>query len=207
MKRLIVLIILFSSFYIASFVYADSTQTNTSGSNTAIEGGYTSTSTTNFADGSSSNTTATTTNSSTSNIKSAPFTASAPSMNTSNNCALSLSAGVQNFSIGASVGRSYQDETCELIALSTALSRVGMKVASIALLCQDERVWQAFISAGTPCPTDGAIGKESMKLIANKYDYKMPTYEKWVELEKKEAKEQAKLDKKKIKIEKLKPIK
>ena len=74
MKRLIVLIILFSSFYIASFVYADSTQTNTSGSNTAIEGGYTSTSTTNFADGSSSNTTATTTNSSTSNIKSAPFT-------------------------------------------------------------------------------------------------------------------------------------
>ena len=46
-----------------------------------------------------------------------------------------------------------------------------------------------------------------MKLIANKYDYKMPTYKKWVELEKKEAKEQAKLDKKKIKIEKLKPIK
>jgi|TARA_R110000822_G_scaffold276427_3_gene398481 hypothetical protein len=179
--------------------YADSTQTNASGSNTAIEGGYTSTSTTNYADGSSSNTTATTSNSSTSNTKSAPFTAAAPSMNTSNNCALSLSAGVQNFSIGASVGRSYQDETCELIALSTALSRVGMKVASIALLCQDERVWKAFISAGTPCPTDGAIGKESLKLIAEKYNYKMPTYKKWVELERLKVKNNKKITITKIK--------
>ena len=59
---------------IGSTVFADSTQTNTSGSNTAIEGGYTSTSTTNFQDGSSSNTTSTTNNSSNSSIKSAPPT-------------------------------------------------------------------------------------------------------------------------------------
>ena len=36
-----------------SLSYADSTQTNVSGSNTAIEGGYTSTATTNYATGSS----------------------------------------------------------------------------------------------------------------------------------------------------------
>ena len=41
---------------------AGSTQTNTSGSNTAIEGGYTSTATTTYQSGSSSNSTTTNTN-------------------------------------------------------------------------------------------------------------------------------------------------
>ena len=41
--------------------WGDSTQTNTSGSNTAIEGGYTSESTTTYQDGSSSNSTTTST--------------------------------------------------------------------------------------------------------------------------------------------------
>jgi hypothetical protein len=27
-----------------------------------------------------------------------------------------------------------------------------MKVGSVALLCQDERVFEAMINAGTPCP-------------------------------------------------------
>ena len=50
--------------------HAGSTQTNTSGSNTAIEGGYTSTATTTYQSGSSSNST---TNSTTnSNTKSSP---------------------------------------------------------------------------------------------------------------------------------------
>ena len=57
--------------------YPGSTQTNTSGSNTAIEGGYTSTATTTYQSGSSSNST---TNSTTnSNVKSAPPSSSAPS--------------------------------------------------------------------------------------------------------------------------------
>jgi len=46
-KALIVLLCL-----LTTFSYADSTQTNTSGSNTAIEGGYTSSATTNYQDGS-----------------------------------------------------------------------------------------------------------------------------------------------------------
>ena len=58
--------------------HAGSTQTNTSGSNTAIEGGYTSTATTTYQYGSeSTNTTNTTTNS---DIKSSPPSASAPSI-------------------------------------------------------------------------------------------------------------------------------
>ena len=181
--------------------FAGSTQSNVSGSNTAIEGNYTGGSTT-YESGSSSSTTSTT--SSTSNIRSAPPTSSAPGMNTSNNCALTLSGGVQTFSIGVSGGKSYVDKTCELIALSRTLQSFGMKVAAIALLCQDERVFKAMsFASGTPCPVEGKIGAEAKKLLAEKYNYEMPTYEKWVEMEKKRIK----AEKKKIILPKKKPIK
>ena len=147
--------------------FAGSTQSNVSGSNTAIEGNYTGGSTT-YESGSTSSTTSTT--SSTSNIRSAPPTSSAPGMNTSNNCALALSGGVQTFSIGVSGGKSYQDETCELIALSKTLSQMGMKVAAISLLCSDERVFQAMFMAKTYCPVDGKIGEDAYNLLVNKYE-------------------------------------
>ena len=162
--------------------FAGSTINSTSGNNTAIEGGYTGGSTT-YQSGSSSNTTSTT--NSTSNIRSAPPTASAPGMNTSNNCAMSLSAGVQTFSIGVSGGKSYIDKNCELIVLSRTLQSFGMKVAAISLLCQDERVFQAMFMAKTYCPVEGKISQEAYELIVNKYNYEMPTYKKYVELEKK----------------------
>ena len=176
--------------------YAGSTINSTSGNNTAIEGGYTGGATT-YQSGSSSNTTSTT--NSTSNIRSAPPTASAPGMNTSNNCAMSLSGGVQTFSIGVSGGKSYVDENCELIVLSRTLQSFGMKVAAISLLCQDERVFQAMFMAKTYCPVEGKISQEAYDLIVNKYNYEMPTYKKYVELEKKK--------KPKTKAKKLKTIK
>jgi len=165
--------------------YAGSTINSTSGNNTAIEGGYTGGSTT-YESGSSSSTTSTT--NSTSNIRSAPPTASAPGMNTSNNCAMSLSGGVQTFSIGVSGGKSYIDTNCELIVLSRTLQSFGMKVAAISLLCQDERVFQAMFMAKTYCPVEGKISQEAYELIVNKYNYEMPTYKKYVELEKKKNK-------------------
>ena len=65
-----ILIVLFVLLAFMQPAYPGSTQTNTSGSNTAIEGGYTSTATTTYQSGSSSNST---TNSTTnSNIRSAP---------------------------------------------------------------------------------------------------------------------------------------
>ena len=50
-----------------------------------------------------------------------------------------------------------------------------MKVAAVALLCQDERVFESMIQAGTPCPIDGKIGKAALKLW-NKYDFERPDY-------------------------------
>lgn len=38
---------------------------------------------------------------------------------------------------------------------------MGMKVAAVATLCQDERVFAAMIAAGTPCPVDGKIGEKA----------------------------------------------
>jgi hypothetical protein len=41
---------------------------------------------------------------------------------------------------------------------------MGMKVAAVAALCQDERVFTAMMNAGTPCPIDGKIG-EAAKVL------------------------------------------
>mgnify|MGYP000734062238 FL=1 len=178
------------------------TQSNVSGSNTSIEGGYTGGATT-YQSGSSS---ATTTNStSNSNIRSAPPTASAPSYNsmTQDVCSTGASAGVQTFGLGITGGKHFIDKNCERLKLSRILNDFGMKVAAVAILCQDERVFESMIQAGTPCPIDGKIGKDALTLW-NKYDHERPDYKTYVKRMKKREKVEAKLEK--IKIEKLEPI-
>jgi len=46
-------------------------------------------------------------------------------------------------------------------------------------LCQDERVFEAMIQAGTVCPIDGKIGKDAMNLWS-KYDHERPDYKIYV---------------------------
>ena len=173
--------------------YPGSTQTNTSGSNTAIEGGYTSTATTTYESGSTS--TSTTTNTTNSDIKSAPPSAAAPSYNsmTQDVCAVGVSAGVQTFGIGLSGGKHVIDENCERLKLARILNDFGMKVAAVAILCQDERVFESMIQAGTPCPIDGRIGKEAEKLWA-KYDHERPDYDVYVERMKKREKKNKEIE-------------
>ena len=162
------------------------TQTNSSGSNTSIEGGYTGGATT-YESGSTS--TSTTSNSSSSNIKSAPPTANAPSFSAQSQdvCATGMSAGVQTFGLGFSGGKTFRDMNCERIKLAKVLYDFGMKVGSVALLCQDERVFEAMINAGTPCPVDGKIGKEALA-IWQKYDFERPDYKTYVKRMKKRDK-------------------
>ena len=216
-----ILIILMMS--LALFVepaYPAESQTNVSGSNTSIEGGYTGGATT-YQSGSSSNTTSTT--SSTSNVKSAPPTSSAPSYNsmTQDVCAVGGSLGVQTFGLGISGGKHFIDKNCERLKLARILNDFGMRVAAVAILCQDERVFESMISAGTVCPIDGKIGKEAMALWS-RYGHERPDYKTYVKrikdrekADKKAQKEmtkelekmdrlKAKEDAKKIKIEKLK---
>ena len=180
---------------------AANNQTNVSGSNTSIEGGYTGGATT-YESGSSSNTT--TNSTSNSNIRSAPQTSSAPSYNsmTQDVCAVGASAGLQTFGVGISGGKHFIDKNCERLKLSRILNDFGMKVAAVAILCQDERVFESMIQAGTPCPIDGKIGKDALALW-DKYDHERPDYKTYV----KRMKKREKVDKEnEIKIEKLKPI-
>ena len=182
-------------------VKAANNQTNVSGSNTSIEGGYESSTT--YQSGSSSNTT--TNSTSNSNIRSAPPTASAPSYNsmTQDVCSTGASMGVQTFGLGVSGGKHFIDKNCERLKLSRILNDFGMKVAAVAILCQDERVFESMIQAGTPCPIDGKIGKDALALW-KKYDHERPDYKTYVKRMKKRERIEKELQK--IKIEKLEPI-
>ena len=196
---LLALIIIFIG--VTNQAHSANSQTNVSGSNTSIEGGYTGGATT-YESGSSSSTT--TNSTSNSNIRSAPPTSSAPSFNsmTQDVCAVGASAGVQTFGVGISGGKHFIDKNCERLKLSRILNDFGMKVAAVAILCQDERVFESMIQAGTPCPIDGKIGKDALTLW-KKYDHERPDYKTYV----KRMKKREKVDKEnEIKIEKLKPI-
>ena len=112
---------------------------------------------------STSRSTSTTNSNSTTTIKSPPPTAVAPAVTTINNdvCAVAASGAVQTQILGISMGGTMRDMNCERIKLSKNLYDMGMKVAAVATLCQDERIFTAMIAAGTPCPVEGKIGSDA----------------------------------------------
>ena len=124
------------------------TQSNNAGSNTAITGGYESSTT--YQSGSSSNTTT----------------------NNETNNSTNQETAVTVIGFSGSFGSYMVDEACERRKSVAVLSKLGMKVAAISLMCQDENVWQAMMDAGTPCPIDGLIGAKAK--------------ERWMEKRKKE---------------------
>ena len=100
---------------------------------------------------------------STTTVKSPPPTAIAPSITSINNdlCTVGASGAVQTQILGLSFGATTTDKNCERLKLASRLYDMGMKVAAVATLCQDERVFTAMMNAGTPCPVDGKIGAEA----------------------------------------------
>ena len=187
-KNVILMVILIMVCIIAKpiIVMADSTndqntQTNTSGSNTNITGGYEST-TTNNNDGQTNTTTSTTTNTTTTNGSDIPVnSANSPSYSSMSQdvCSMGVSGSVSTLGLGASIGKHVRDLNCERIKLSKVLYDYGMKVAAVSILCQDERVFEAMLMAGTPCPFEGAIGKNAIEKW-NKYDVERPDYDTYV---------------------------
>ena len=95
----------------------------------------------------------------------APPTASAPSIvvNNSDVCKSAYSVAAQTGFVGIASGMTVTDENCERIKLSRGLFGMGMKVAAVSMLCQDVRVFDAMIMAGTPCPYKGKIGAEALE--------------------------------------------
>ena len=101
-------------------------------------------------------------------LKSPPPSAISPSINISNSdlCTVGVAGAVQTQILGLSAGTTVRDMNCERLKLSKTLYDMGMKVAAVSTLCQDKRVFDAMMMAGTPCPFAGTIGaaaKENWK--------------------------------------------
>ena len=103
---------------------------------------------------------------STTTIKSPPPTAVAPGITSINSdlCAVGVSGAAQTQILGIAIGSTFVDKNCERLKLSKTMFDMGMKVAAVAILCQDERVFTAMMNAGTPCPVDGKIGEQAREI-------------------------------------------
>lgn len=136
----LVLFVMFSSIAIAQPIVTESTSTSTNNTNAF----------------SKSETT----------VRTPPPTAVAPTITSINNdlCVVGASGAVQTQILGMSFGGTTRDMNCERIKLSKNLFDMGMKVAAVSLMCQDERVFTAMMNAGTPCPIDGKIGEQAKEI-------------------------------------------
>lgn len=123
---------------------------------------------------STSRSTTDSTSNSTTTVKSPPPTAVAPAITVINSdvCAVGASAAVQTQILGISMGGTMTDYNCERIKLARGIYDMGMKVAAVSIMCQDERVFTAMMNAGTPCPVDGKIGEQAKAIWEENPDRK-----------------------------------
>jgi len=112
---------------------------------------------------STSRSTTDSTSNSTTTVKSPPPTAVAPAITIINSdvCAVGYSGAAQTQILGIAFGGSVTDKNCERLKLARGVYDMGMKVAAVSVMCQDERVFSAMMNAGTPCPVDGKIGEQA----------------------------------------------
>ena len=111
--------------------------------------------------------------STTTELKSPPPSAITPTMNISNSdlCTVGVAGAVQTQILGISMGTTVRDMNCEKLKNAKTLYDMGMKVAAVSIMCQDERVFDAMMNAGTPCPYDGLIGDDAKAAwLANSQD-------------------------------------
>jgi hypothetical protein len=96
-------------------------------------------------------------------IDKTPPSAISPSVNAQSDlCVVPVSGAVQSTVIGISAGSVYDSEFCQNIRLSKALASLGLKVASVSILAQnDARVFDALWLAGTYPPINSKIGIEA----------------------------------------------
>lgn len=112
-----------------------------------------------------------------------PPTAIAPSMMSGGNadlCSTGVGGAIQTQILGLSGGKTTRDFNCERLKLSKTMYDMGMKVAAVTILCQDRRVFDAMMEAGTPCPYEGKIGEAARQLWLDNPD-KVPPSERKLE--------------------------
>jgi len=109
-------------------------------------------------------------------VKSPPPTAVAPAISSMNSdlCAVGVSGAAQTQILGIAIGATFVDKNCERLKLSKSLYDMGMKVAAVSTLCGDERVFEAMMNAGTPCPVEGKIGAEAKAIWEDRRNPRKP---------------------------------
>ena len=103
----------------------------------------------------------TTSGSMTTTIKQPPPSAISPSFSSGNNtdlCTIGVAGAVQTQILGISAGTTFTEENCIRLKNAKTLYDMGMKVAAVSVMCQDTKVFDAMMHAGTPCPYNGQIG-------------------------------------------------
>jgi len=94
-------------------------------------------------------------------IKQPPPSAISPQFSAGSNsdlCTIGVAGAVQTQILGISAGTTFTEENCIRLKNAKTLYDMGMKVAAVSTMCQDEKVFEAMMHAGTPCPYDGMIG-------------------------------------------------
>jgi hypothetical protein len=117
--------------------------------------------------------TVTTNGTQTTTVKSPPPSAIAPQFSAGNGndlCTVGASGAVQTQILGISVGSTFTEENCIRLKNAKTLYDMGMKVAAVSVMCQDQKVFDAMMMAGTPCPYDGLIGEQAKLAWASHTD-------------------------------------
>lgn len=97
----------------------------------------------------------------TTTVKSPPPSAISPQIGANANsdlCTISAAGAVQTQILGISMGTTFTEDNCIRLKNAKTLYDMGMKVAAVSVMCQDQKVFDAMMHAGTPCPYEGMIG-------------------------------------------------
>src|SRR6056300_1995629 len=131
-------IVLFSALLVSTVVYAEVIETD-----------------------STTRSTVTTNGEMTTTVKSPPPSAISPQLGANSNsdlCTIGVAGAVQTQILGISAGTTFTEENCLRLKNAKTMYDMGMKVAAVSIMCQDDNVFDAMMMTGTPCPYNGMIG-------------------------------------------------
>ena len=99
----------------------------------------------------------------------------------SESCLQGISGAAQGQVFGISTGIYREDEKCNRRRDAKVLNDLGMKVAAVARMCQQEEVWKAMFISGTPCPLIRSgklvVGKRAYLIMKQNPATYIPKYE------------------------------
>ena len=100
--------------------------------------------------------------------------------NGADTCLKGSGGSLQTVGVGISSGDYEVDPNCDRRRDAKILSDLGMKVAAVARMCEDEFVWKSMFMSGTPCPMQQGgrlvVGKRAYLLMKTNPELFIPAY-------------------------------